>query len=75
MEGDVLRMSEHVDFGDLFTVEQFLADVKCGALIDYDGFGVLATDKQQSNIEVRPSNIRKRLSQYLWATHVMWYNR
>ena len=50
MEGDVLRMSEHVDFGDLFTVEQFLADVKCGALIDYDGFNLFRISFEISRI-------------------------
>jgi len=70
-----LGLKEQSDFGDLFTVRSFLGSVDSGGFIDYDGFGHLATKNKESNIEIAPSTARKILSQYPWATHVMWFNR
>lgn len=70
-----LDLREQSDFGDLFTVRDFLGAVDCGGFIDYDGHGRLATEKKESSIEIRPSNCRKALTANPWATHIMWFNR
>lgn len=63
--------------GDLFTIDQFLEDVKIGMLIDYDGWGYFATfDNHDRNYAFYPSEItEKRISIPDWATHVLWFNR
>ena len=69
------ELREQCKYGDLFSVEEFVDNVRCGGFIDYDGFGNLATAEQESRIEIRPSNVLKMLAQNPWATHVMWFNR
>lgn len=64
---------EHIPkYGDIMTVEEFIEACKCGAFIDYDGFGNPAKDGYMSSMIISPS----RLSQIpLDATHIVWYNR
>ena len=58
---------------DVYTIEEFLNCVKCGAFIDYDGFGFPVKDKlADESIEVKPSKIDKIPKD---ATHIVWYNR
>jgi len=61
------------DFGDLFTVEEFIELCKSGGFIDYDGFGYpVKNKKMNSDFIIFPSefeNIPKD------ATHIIWYNR
>jgi hypothetical protein len=59
--------------GDHMELEIFTNDCRLGLLNDYDGFGLLATEDEESNIVIKPSdlfqtNIPK------WATHIIWYN-
>ena len=60
--------------GELMAMEDFIDAVKCGALIDYDGFGYYALENKQSNKIIRPSDIRKGRILHGF-THVKWYNR
>lgn len=61
---------------DHMTMETFLANVRCGAFIDYDGFGELATATEVSSITVSPSEAKPLdWKPPEWATHVVWYNR
>jgi hypothetical protein len=62
---DQIQMRPIDEIGTLMTWEEFSEDVDGGMLIDYDGFGELATGDRVSTIKVRPE----------WATHVLWYNR
>jgi hypothetical protein len=69
-----LRMKPIEEDDDKFTLEEFKECVRDGFLIDYDGFGYLATENEMSNITVYPSG--------LWSmqidpkfTHVVWFNR
>ena len=68
-------LSEQAEYGDLFTISEFIDSCKCGALIDYDGFGHLATADKESTINITPSDRMKTLTLNPWATHVMWFNR
>lgn len=60
--------------GDLFTVEEFIQNVKDGGFTDYDGRGFFATQTHYSDIEVECSipfwNPNKAL-----YTHVLWFNK
>lgn len=69
-----LKFEPHNEWGDLMTLQDFLGCVECGAFIDYDGYGELATATTVSNIEISPSEV-KRFEFPEWATHILWYNR
>lgn len=62
------------DYGDKFSLSDFLGLVKDGFVSDDDGHGSLATDTQVSNINISPSMV----SNYdfpEWCTHIMWWNK
>lgn len=62
-------------YGEHMTKEKFIQH--CGALVDYDGYGELATkDSVAHGEEVHPSWVQGGLFRWpKWATHVVWYNR
>jgi hypothetical protein len=71
-----LAFSEHPDYGDLFTMEEFIDDCDSGCMTDYDGTGRLATAQQVSNVYVSPSDFEyEGVKAPEWATHVMWFNK
>lgn len=60
------------------TVEEWLACVKAGGFIDYDGMGswATATHIEAGYKHVYPSDtVKPGFTPPVWATHVMWYNR
>jgi hypothetical protein len=59
--------------GDLFTVENWIDNVRSGGFIDYDGFGNYAFENEVSNKEVIPSDIKGKMD--MRFSHIMWYNR
>jgi len=61
------------DYGDLIPWEEFQEDVKNGYLIDYDGYGRLATKTKASDMYITPS-IAKEIKPGIF-THVLWFNR
>lgn len=62
------------DYGDRMTLADFIASVKAGAFIDYDGFGRYARDGQESNIEIHPSDVKHDAIRPDF-TEIVWYNR
>ena len=60
------------NYGDLFTLEEWLKDCKNGFLIDYDGFGHPSDGKYMSNVFMKPS---KRNDYPEGTTHIVWFNR
>ncbi len=62
------------DYGDLFTMKEFVRDCEKGYLTNYDGHGFLAASNQMSNIIVHPST-RHHYANDNRFTHVMWFNR
>jgi hypothetical protein len=62
------------DCGELIPLQEWIGCVQCGAFIDYDGYGELATETQTSNVMISPSEM-KGYDFPEWATHIMWYNR
>lgn len=67
-----VKMESIPDYGDIMTIDQFYENCKCGGFIDYDGFGYYATDKEMSNIVVRPHEYKQL--DWKW-THIVWFNR
>ena len=68
------KMSEIHEYGDHMTLENFIDCCKSGVFIDYDGFGHYATNKEESNILIKPSDIKAKKYREDF-THVVWYNR
>jgi len=72
------EFSEPLEFGDLFTIENFIGNCKCGGFIDYDGSGNYAKEidgkLMESNIDIYPSDIKHK-SVRKDFTHVIWYNK
>lgn len=64
--------------GDMFTIEDWLEDVKNGYLIDYDGFGCFSDGKNVlkgfENM-IYPSDVEKPNFNPEKFTHIVWYNR
>lgn len=62
------------DYGDLMTMEAFIDTCECGGFIDYDGIGRYATETQESDIEILPSDITMGVYRKDFS-HVVWFNR
>lgn len=61
------------DEDDVYTVEEFVAQCKSGAFIDYDGFGwPVKVDMADKDICVYPSRLESIPQD---ATHIVWFNR
>ncbi len=69
-----LKMSTIPDYGDLITIEEFIATVEVGGFIDYDGFGKYATETQMSNKEIILSDVKRDKIDKSFS-HVVWFNR
>ena len=66
------------DEGELMTIKEFSDNCRMGSFIDYDGYGVYATDKLRTDIKVYASEMMAefvdlRVDEKL--THVLWFNR
>ena len=62
------------------TKKEFIEDVKSGCLIDYDGFGLWATETEMLDDHTQlvwPSDIikGKRLRKLRQYSHIVWFNR
>jgi len=75
----VIRFKPISTYGFHQRLSEFLEAVESGRFIDDDGSGALATESQESNIDVWPSTIKDQLEdnpEYRgWATHIVWFNK
>lgn len=66
-------------YGDLLTIEEWESMVRCGAFIDYDGYGRFcdSTGTREDKDDLYPSEYGSPdyLDRKAHWTHVMWYNR
>ena len=69
-----MRPFSDLDRKCLMTINEFESYCKCGGIMDSDGFGHYATDKEVSNIEASPSAFVKGIIREDF-THVCWYNK
>lgn len=60
--------------GDVMRMGDWINNVNAGNFIDYDGFGAYATEDEETNIFVKPSDVKRNkiLTQYEF---IVWYNR
>ena len=68
------KLDEIPDYGDVMSLEDFKACVESGGFIDSDGFGKYARDGKESDIEIRPSDIRYDMVRTDFDL-VVWYNK
>ena len=68
-----MRPFSDLDRKCLMTINEFKSDCECGGIMDSDGFGYYATDKEVSNIEASPSAFVKGIIREDF-THICWYN-
>ena len=73
------KLTKKDNIGDLFKREKFEAMCNAGEFFNYDGFGYYATETEESDILIKPSDvileqfIDYRIDEKL--SHIMWYNR
>jgi len=67
-------MEDLDDIGDHMTMEDFEANCAAGGFINYDGHGYYASETQQCDIIIMPSEVISRNIRTDF-THVKWYNR
>jgi len=58
----------------LMTIKEFKSHCDCGGIMDSDGVGYYATNKEVSNIEASPRAFVKGIIRPDF-THVCWYNK
>lgn len=71
---DELKMEPYPEYGDSMTIEDFIRDVESTCLTNYDGSGCYATDKEMTNITVRPSDVWYGILDHQWS-HIVWFNK
>ena len=69
-----MRPFSDLDRKCLMTINEFKSYCKCGGIMDSDGFGYYATDKEVSNIEASSNAFRYGIIREDF-THVCWYNK
>lgn len=63
------------NYGDKFTIEEFIQHVRDGLFINYDGSGYYATEEEVSRIPAIPSEIEYTQWGMTGFTHVAWFNK
>ena len=66
--------SELPDYGDVMSLEDFIDNVNCGGFIDYDGSGNYVKDGKESDITIKPSDVKRGTIRTDFDT-IVWYNR
>ena len=64
------------DEDDVYTIKEWIAHVREGSFIDYDGMGQLVKDgKADESQYIKPSMVKNGTFIAFDATHVVWFNR
>ena len=67
-------LSELDNNGHVMTIKNFIATVKMGGFVDYDGFGRYVKDNQESDIEIYPSDVKYK-SIRTDFDKIIWFNK
>ena len=67
-------MSPIPDYGDLMTMQDFIACCQSGGFIDYDGHGCLSDGVSMSDTIILPSHIASG-NYPKGYSHVVWFNK
>jgi hypothetical protein len=67
---------QHSELGETMTYDEFVERVKKVLFVNYDGFGIMCNDTQESNRYIMPSDLfNKDYRKPSWVTHVHWFNK
>lgn len=69
-----IEFEELPDYGDHFTINEFIDYIKNGVFTDYDGTGYYAKEDKMTRIEATPSLILNGNIDGRWS-HVIWFNK
>ena len=69
-----MKPMDDLDKECLMTINEFKSHCRYGGIMDSDGIGYYATDKEVSNIEARPSAFVDGIIRSDF-TYVCWYNK
>jgi hypothetical protein len=68
------ELSELPTYGDVMSLKNFIANVKCGGFINDDGYGNYVKDNKISDVEIYPSDIKNKSVRTDFDT-IIWFNR
>ena len=68
------KLNELPDFGNVMSLDDFIAHVECGGFIDSDGFGYYVKDGKESDIEIYPSDVLHKMLRADFDT-IIWFNK
>ena len=71
----VREWEEFPEYGDVFSIDEFVTMCGGGGFIDYDGEGYYAKDGKMSNVLVKPSDIVNGFIRVKEFDSVVWFNR
>lgn len=66
--------SEIPEYGDVYTIDEFIDMCECGGFIDYDGHGNYCKDGKCTDIIIKPSDVAQGMVRSEFDS-VCWYNR
>ena len=68
------EFSELSTYGNVMTLKEFIECVEDGGFIDYDGWGNYVRDGKESNIMIKPSDVKHNSVRTDFDT-IIWFNR
>ena len=68
------QLEEMPTYGDVMSLEDFIGCVEAGLFIDYDGYGHYCKDGLETNIEIYPSDVKRKSIRKEFDT-IVWFNR
>jgi hypothetical protein len=71
----VTEWNELSEYGDVFSIEEFIEMCDEGGFIDYDGHGYYVKDGKESNVMVKPSDITSGYIRDNEFDSVIWFNK
>ena len=71
----IINLQPMPDYGDLYTIDEFLDHVKSGGITDNDGSAYAALADGRTSIEVSPRGVLYGQLIGTGFTHIAWFNK
>lgn len=68
------ELEEIPSYGQRMSLKSFIANVKCGGFIDYDGYGNYVKDGKMTDITIYPSDVKINCVRKDFD-EIIWFNR
>jgi hypothetical protein len=69
------KLSESSNIGDVMSLDHFIECVKMGGFIDYDGFGYYMKDGMETDVMIKPSDVKHNMVRSDEFSEIQWFNR